>query len=88
MNGFASSAVHGLAKPVCELTEEALGKDCLTMTASVVPLGTIGLLLATAAWSSLVAVQVMGLGQRPAAREAAREAELPRSQQFLECQDP
>ena len=84
VNGFASSAVRGLARPVCELTEEALGKDCLTMTASVVPMGTVGLLLATAAWGGLLAVQVMGLGQR----QAARDTELPRSQQFLECQDP
>ncbi|CAK9075404.1 unnamed protein product [Durusdinium trenchii] len=90
VNGFASSAVHDFAKPMCELVQEALNQDCLTMTASVVPLGTIGLLLATSAWSALVAVQVMGFGQKRRAGEVAPvQAEL-RAQQppsFQECQD-
>ncbi|CAK9076135.1 unnamed protein product [Durusdinium trenchii] len=90
VNGFASSAVHDFAKPMCELVQEALNQDCLTMTASVVPLGTIGLLLATSAWSALVAVQVMGFGQKRRAGEVAPvQAEL-RAQQppsFQECEE-
>lgn len=88
VNGFASSAVHDFAKPLCELSQEALGKDCLTMTASVVPLGTVGLLVATAAWSALAAVQVLGFGQKRMAGEVTplqaelRAAEPP---SFQEC---
>ncbi|CAK9043524.1 unnamed protein product [Durusdinium trenchii] len=53
-------------------------------------LGERGLLLATSAWSALVAVQVMGFGQKRRAGEVAPvQAEL-RAQQppsFQECQD-
>jgi len=91
VNGFASSAVYDFAKPVCDLTKEALDKECLTMSASVVPLGTIGLLVATAAWSGLVAVQVLGFGQKRKAGEEVTpmQAELRNHQppSFQECQD-
>ena len=63
VNGFASSAIRGLAPAVCEVAKEAVGEDCLTMQINVVPLGTVGLLLATGAWNVLFGVQVLGIGQ-------------------------
>ncbi|CAE7455636.1 unnamed protein product, partial [Symbiodinium pilosum] len=79
VNGFASSAIRGLAPAVCEVAKEAVGEDCLTMQINVIPLGTIGLLLATGAWNVLFGVQVLGVGQgKPQVRDSS----------FQECRDP
>lgn len=90
VNGFASSAIRGLAPAVCEVAKEAVGEDCLTMQINVVPVGTIGLLLAAGAWNVLFGVQVLGVGQgkeKPEVRQPLVEAgSLPST--FQECRDP
>jgi len=90
VNGFASSAIRGLAPAVCEVAKEAVGEDCLTMQINVVPLGTIGLLLAAGAWNVLLGVQVLGVGQgkeKPEVRQPLVEAgSVPST--FQECRDP
>ena len=63
VGGFASSAIHGLAPRICDLSQDSLGEACLTLQAQVVPLGTAGLLVATAAWTVLFSIQVLGAGQ-------------------------
>ena len=73
-----------------QVAKEAVGEDCLTMQINVVPLGTIGLLLAAGAWNVLFGVQVLGVGQgkeKPEVRQPLVEAgSLPST--FQECRDP
>mmetsp|Transcript_6380 Transcript_6380/g.14716 ORF Transcript_6380/g.14716 Transcript_6380/m.14716 type:complete len:1247 (+) Transcript_6380:85-3825(+) len=83
VNGFASSAIRGLAPAVCEVSKEAIGEDCLTMQINVIPLGTAGLLVATGAWNVLFGVQVLGVGQ---GHPEVRDASTPST--FQECRDP
>ena len=86
VNGFAASAIHGLAPAVCEVAQEAIGEDCLSMQINVIPLGTVGLLLATGAWNALFGVQVLGVGQGKPEVAEARAISAPST--FQECRDP
>lgn len=63
VGGFASSSIHGLAPNICDLSQESLDEDCLTIRTRVLPLGTAGLVVATAAWASMCSFQVLGAGQ-------------------------
>jgi len=63
VGGFASSSIHGLAPKICDLSQESVDEDCLTIRTRVLPLGTAGLVVAASAWASLCSFQVLGAGQ-------------------------
>ena len=57
VGGFAFSAIHGLAPQICDFSEQSLDEACLTIKTRALPLGTGGLLAATAAWGVLCSIQ-------------------------------
>eukprot|EP00931_Biecheleriopsis_adriatica_P004922 TRINITY_DN106506_c0_g1_i1.p1 TRINITY_DN106506_c0_g1~~TRINITY_DN106506_c0_g1_i1.p1 ORF type:complete len:1265 (+),score=245.40 TRINITY_DN106506_c0_g1_i1:527-3796(+) len=77
VNPFAASAVHEIAKPVCEFTQSTIGEDCLGVDVSVAAPGFIGLLLALMASLSFVAVQVIGVGQGSSRRAVETDCSNP-----------